>query len=364
MTLDAQALDQIFLKARTANGFTDEPVPEALLRQVYDIARMGPTSMNTQPTRYVFLNSPESRARLLPALTPGNLDKTRSAPVTVIVATDTKFHEFMPQVWHKEGARENFEANPALSEATATRNGTLGGAYFIIAARALGLDCGPMSGVDLAKVNAEFFPDGRLTANFLINLGYGDNSKLFPRNPRLSFEQACQLGLRGLVGFRLLQVFMQPGDLLLQRGELLARVVGQDEGTRFELGLAAKAAVEPDGDFACDLERLQAFAETDGVVYLVGGCVAPMAQQVKHLAYLRVQPEAAVHRAKQLGLCGLLQLDAEAVGHFLRQGLGQQPELEHSAGGIKREQPLGSGAQIGQQRRVFGKEAEIAAAHP
>lgn len=193
MTIDAQALDLIFLKARTANGFTDKPVPEALLRQVYDIARMGPTSMNCQPTRYVFLNSPESRARLLPALTPGNLDKTRSAPVTVIVATDTKFYEFMPQVWHKEGARENFEGNPALSEATATRNGTLGGAYFIIAARALGLDCGPMSGVDLNKVNAEFFPDGRWRANFLINLGQGDDSKLFDRNPRLSFEQACQV---------------------------------------------------------------------------------------------------------------------------------------------------------------------------
>ncbi|MCW5655579.1 malonic semialdehyde reductase [Hydrogenophaga sp.] len=193
MTIDAQALDQIFLKARTANGFIDKPVPESLLRQVYDVARMGPTSMNTQPTRYVFLNSAASRARLLPALTPGNLDKTRDAPVTVIVATDTKFYEFMPQVWHREGAKENFENNPAMSEATATRNGTLGGAYFIIAARALGLDCGPMSGVDLAKVNAEFFPDGRWRANFLINLGYGDDSKLFDRNKRLSFEQACQL---------------------------------------------------------------------------------------------------------------------------------------------------------------------------
>lgn len=193
MTIDAKALDLIFLKARTANGFTSDPVPESLLRQVYEIARMGPTSMNTQPTRYVFLNSPESRARLLPALTPGNLDKTRDAPVTVIVATDTKFFEFMPQVWHREGAKENFESNPALSEATAARNGTLGGAYFIIAARALGLDCGPMSGVDLNKVNAEFFPDGRWRANFLINIGQGDDSKLFDRNPRLSFEQACQI---------------------------------------------------------------------------------------------------------------------------------------------------------------------------
>ena len=192
MTLDAQALDQIFLKARTANTFLDKPVPDELLRQVYDIARMGPTSMNTQPARYVFLKTPEARARLLPALSPGNLDKTRAAPVTVIVCADSRFHEFMPQVWHREGAKENFESNPALSEATATRNSTLGGAYFIIAARALGLDCGPMSGVDLAKVNAEFFPDGRWRANFLINLGYGDG-KAFDRNARLSFEQACQV---------------------------------------------------------------------------------------------------------------------------------------------------------------------------
>ena len=190
-TIDPAALDQIFLKARTANGFQDKPVPLELLKQIYDIARMGATSMNTQPTRYVFLMSAESRQRLLPALSPGNLDKTRVAPVTVIVATDTRFYENMPAVWHKPGAMEMFEGNAALAEGTATRNGTLGGAYFMVAARALGLDCGPMSGVDLPKVNAEFFADGRWRANFLINLGYGDNSKLFDRNPRLSFEQAC-----------------------------------------------------------------------------------------------------------------------------------------------------------------------------
>ncbi len=191
MKISPECLDQLFLKARTANGFLDKAVPLELLQQVYDIARMGATSMNTQPSRYVFLLSKESRARLLPALSPGNLDKTRDAPVTVIVANDTKFYEHMPQVWHKPGARENFEGNAALAQATAVRNGTLGGAYFMIAARAVGLDCGPMSGVDLAKVNAEFFPDSRLQANFLINLGYGDDSKLFDRNPRLSFEQAC-----------------------------------------------------------------------------------------------------------------------------------------------------------------------------
>jgi 3-hydroxypropanoate dehydrogenase len=191
MRISDTCLDQMFLKSRTANGFTAEPVPAALLKEVYELARMGPTSMNTQPARFVFLLTPESRARLLPALSPGNLDKTRDAPVTVIVANDTKFYEYMPQVWHKPGAKENFEGNAALAQGTAARNGTLGGGWFIMAARALGLDCGPMSGVDLAKVNAEFFPDGRLQANFLINLGYGDDSKLFDRNPRLSFEQAC-----------------------------------------------------------------------------------------------------------------------------------------------------------------------------
>lgn len=193
MRIPDTCLNQLFLKSRTANGFTDQPVPAALLREIYELARMGPTSMNTQPARFVFLVTPESRARLLPALSPGNLDKTRDAPITVIVANDTKFYEHMPQVWHKPGAKENFEENPGLAQATAARNGTLGGGWFIMAARALGLDCGPMSGVDLAKVNAEFFPDGRLQANFLINLGYGDDSKLFDRNPRLSFEQACTL---------------------------------------------------------------------------------------------------------------------------------------------------------------------------
>ena len=160
---------------------------------MYDIAKMGATSMNTQPTRYVILRSPEARARLLPAMSPGNLEKTRTAPATVIIATDTRFYEHMGTTWHKPEGKAMFENNAALSAATATRNGTLGGAYFMIAARAVGLDCGPMSGVDLAKVNAEFFADGRFQANFILNLGYGDNSKLFNRNPRLSFEQACSV---------------------------------------------------------------------------------------------------------------------------------------------------------------------------
>lgn len=193
MRISEASLEQLFLKARTANGFIDKPVPASLLKEVYDLAKMAPTSMNSQPTRYVFLTTAAARDRLIPALMPTNVDKTKSAPVTVIVATDTQFYEHMPNVWHNPGAKEMFEGNAALAGGTATRNGTLGGAYFILAARALGLDCGPMSGVDLAKVNAEFFPDGRYQANFLINLGYMDEGKLFNRNPRLSFEQACQV---------------------------------------------------------------------------------------------------------------------------------------------------------------------------
>jgi 3-hydroxypropanoate dehydrogenase len=192
MRISEACLDQLFFKARTANGFIDKPVPVELLQQAYDIAKMGATSMNTQPARYIFLNSAESRQRLIPALSPGNVEKTKVAPVTVIVATDTRFYEHMPVVWHNPGAKEMFEGNKPLADGTGVRNSTLSGAYFMIAARAVGLDCGPMSGVDLAKVNAEFFPDGRLQANFLINLGYGDN-KVFDRNPRLSFEQACSV---------------------------------------------------------------------------------------------------------------------------------------------------------------------------
>jgi hypothetical protein len=193
MPISDASLDQLFRQARTANGFTDKPVPADLLKQVYELACMAPTSMNTQPTRYVFLTTPEARERIIAALSPTNVDKTRSAPVCVIVATDTRFYEHMPKIWHRPEAQAMFEGNPAMASATATRNSTLGGAYFIMAARSLDLACGPMSGVDLAKVNAEFFPDGRYQANFLINLGYMDESKLFARNPRLSFEQACQV---------------------------------------------------------------------------------------------------------------------------------------------------------------------------
>lgn len=194
MTISKDAIDHLFTNARTANGFIDKPVPLSLLKEVYEIAKMGPTSMNCQPTRYVFLTTPAAKERLMPALSPGNVDKTKQAPVTVIVANDTQFFEHMPVVFpNKPDAKELFAGNAGLAAGTATRNGTLGSAYFMIAARALGLDCGAMSGFDAAKVNAEFFPDGRLQANYLINLGYMDTSKLFGRNPRLSFEQATQV---------------------------------------------------------------------------------------------------------------------------------------------------------------------------
>jgi nitroreductase len=193
MTIDSAALDRIFRTARTANGFLDKPVPDDLLRQVYELAAWGPTSMNTQPARYVFVRTPEGKAKLKDCMSPGNVDKTMSAPVTAIVAVDARFYEHMPQIWHVAGVSDRFAGNATMAQATARRNATLSGAYLIIAARALGLDCGPMSGFDAAKVNAAFFPDGRCTVDFIVNLGYGDDSKLFARNPRLGFDQACTL---------------------------------------------------------------------------------------------------------------------------------------------------------------------------
>lgn len=185
--------DILFRNARSQNGFLDQPVSDELLKRLYDIARMGPTSMNVQPMRILFLRTPQAKARLIPALSPGNVDKVKQAPVTAVIATDTRFYEHMPTIWHGEGAREMFAGNAALAEGTATRNGTLQGAYLMIVARGLGLDCGPMSGFDQAKVNAEFFPDGRVKANFLCNLGYGDPSKVFKRNRRFDFDEVCQL---------------------------------------------------------------------------------------------------------------------------------------------------------------------------
>ena len=192
-SLGDSAFDILFRNARTQNGFSNDPVSDELLKRLWEIARMGPTSMNCQPARILFLRTPTAKARLIPALSPSNVDKVKQAPVTALVATDTRFFEHMPTIWHGDGAREMFANNTALAEGTATRNGTLQGAYLMIVARGLGLDCGPMSGFDQAKANAEFFADGRFKSNFLCNLGYGDPSKLFKRNRRFDFDEACQL---------------------------------------------------------------------------------------------------------------------------------------------------------------------------
>ena len=187
------ALDQIFRQGRTYSAWLPKRVPVEMLREAYEVARMGPTSANSNPARFVFLESEAAKARLLPALAPLNVEKTKAAPVTVIVAWDTEFYEKLPQLFPHADMRSHFVGKQAVIDETAFRNGSLQGAYFILAARALGLDCGPMSGFDAAKVNAEFFPDGKWKANFLCNLGYGDKSKLYPRNPRLEFEEACRV---------------------------------------------------------------------------------------------------------------------------------------------------------------------------
>jgi len=188
--ISREALDQLFREARTHSTWLPEPVPVELLRQAYELARLGPTSANCSPARFVFLTSPGGKARLKPALAPGNVDKTMAAPVTVIVAWDTEFHEKLPKLFPHADMRAYFVGNQPLIQETAFRNSSLQAAYFILAARALGLDCGPMSGFDADKLNAEFFPDGKWKVNLLCNLGYGDPSKLHPRNPRLNFEEA------------------------------------------------------------------------------------------------------------------------------------------------------------------------------
>jgi len=191
-SLDDGALDLLFRQARTQNGWREAPVTDAQLRAIYDIMRFGPTSANSCPARFVFLRTPEAKARLLPALSPGNVDKTKAAPVTAIIGYDTRFYERMTKLFaHRPEMATNFAANPKLTEITAFRNGTLQGAYFMLAARAAGLDIGGMSGFDNAKVDAEFFPDGRVKSNFLCNIGHGDPSKVLPRLPRLDFEEAC-----------------------------------------------------------------------------------------------------------------------------------------------------------------------------
>ena len=192
--LGGDQLDLIFRKARTHSAWLDKPVDDALLRQVYDLAKLGPTSANMSPMRIVFVKSREAKERLKPALDAGNVNKTMAAPVTAIIGMDIRFYEKLPQLFPHADAKAWFKDLPEnVLEYIALRNGSLQGAYFILAARALGLDCGPMSGFDNAKVDAAFFAGTTVKSNFLCNLGYGDASKLHPRSPRLTFEEACKV---------------------------------------------------------------------------------------------------------------------------------------------------------------------------
>ena len=185
--------EALFEGARTHNVWLDLDVPEAVLRAIYERLRWAPTSANSNPGRFVFLRSPAAKARLKPFLAPMNVDKTMGAPVCVIVAEDTRFYENLPTLFPARDMRSLFAAAPEAAADTATRNAILQGGYLILAARSLGLDCGPMSGFNRAGVDQEFFPDGRWKSNFLINLGHGDPAALWPRNPRLEFEEACQV---------------------------------------------------------------------------------------------------------------------------------------------------------------------------
>ena len=190
-----EALATLFMEARTHNDWLDKPVDDALLHHAWNIARMGPTSANCSPLRVVFVKSAAAKARLKPMLMEGNVEKTLSAPVVAIFAQDSRFFELLPKLFPHTDARPWFDGpgKEEVARITAFRNGTLQTAYFMLAARAVGLDCGPMSGFDNAAVDNEFFPDGRFKSNFLCNLGYGDASKLFPRSPRLDFAEACQI---------------------------------------------------------------------------------------------------------------------------------------------------------------------------
>lgn len=191
--LDDKSLDLLFRTARTQNGWLPKPVTDAQIRAIYDIVKMGPTSANSQPARFVFIRTKEGKEKLRPALSEGNTAKTMEAPVTVLVAYDTQFYENLPRQFpHNQDAINWFKGTPAAAP-TAVRNGTLQGAYLIIAARALGLDIGAMSGFNNALVDETFFPDGRFKSNFLCNIGYGDPTKIFARSPRLDFDDACTL---------------------------------------------------------------------------------------------------------------------------------------------------------------------------
>lgn len=187
------SIEQLFDQARTHNGFRDEAIPESTLRRLWDTLKWGPTSANCSPMRLVFVQSAEAKAKLLPCVSTGNHDKVKHAPVTVIVGMDMAFYENLPRLFPHTDARSWFVGKPELTETTAFRNSSLQGGYLILAARALGLDCGPMSGFDNAKVDGAFFAGTAVKSNFICNLGHGDSATLHPRNPRLSFDEACRL---------------------------------------------------------------------------------------------------------------------------------------------------------------------------
>jgi 3-hydroxypropanoate dehydrogenase len=191
--ISQDSLNQIFHNARTHNAWQDKPVTDEILHQIYDSMKWGPTSANTSPGRIVFVQSASAKEKLLGCVAPGNLEKVKAAPVTAIIAEDMEFYEKLPKLFPQTDAKSWFTGNKDLIEKTAFRNSTLQGAYFLIAARAHGLDCGPMSGFDNAKLDAAFFSGTTWRSNFICNLGYGDHAKLFPRNPRLSFEEACKI---------------------------------------------------------------------------------------------------------------------------------------------------------------------------
>lgn len=191
--LDDWTLNRLFRDARTHGAWTHSPVTDDDLRRIWDLARMGPTSGNCSPARVLFLRTVEAKERLRPCLSPGNVDKTMAAPVTAILGHDTAFFDLLPRLFPHAAARDWFAENPALAEVTAFRNGTLQAGYFILASRAVGLDAGPMSGFDNEAVDREFFAGTTIRSNILVNLGVGDAAMLHPRNPRLSFDEACKV---------------------------------------------------------------------------------------------------------------------------------------------------------------------------
>lgn len=192
-SVDQSALKQLFTDARTHNAWQAKTVSDETLKQIYDLFKFAPTSVNCSPARILFVKSPVEKERLVACVNPGNVEKTRNAPVTAIIGMDLDFYDQLPELFPHVDAKSWFVGKDDFIQSTAFRNSTLQGAYLIMAVRALGLDCGAMSGFDADKVNAEFFPEGRVKVNFLLNIGYGDPSGLMPRHPRLSFERACKI---------------------------------------------------------------------------------------------------------------------------------------------------------------------------